>query len=98
VIPIRIKDITIIERPSAPSFHLPMKKQHKHESKAVPPMISQRTSVKVYLIDSKIFALGGVGLMFSPKTFFLRFKSFSSPTIPVFFSEANFFKIPAVPP
>jgi len=83
VIAIRIKDITMMESPSAPSWNFPMKKQHKHERKAVPPMMSQRTSCKVYLIDSMILAFGGVGLMFSPKTFFLRFKSFSSPTIPV---------------
>ena len=57
----------MIERPSTPSWNFPMKKQHRQERRAVPPMISQRTSCKVYLIDSMILAFGGVGLMFSPK-------------------------------
>jgi hypothetical protein len=30
----------------------------------------------------------------TPNTFFLRFKSFSSPTMPVFGSDASFLRIP----
>jgi len=63
----------MIESPSAPSFHLPMKKLRRVESSAVAPMTTQRISLTVYLIDSMMLALGGSGLQFSPNLFMKRF-------------------------
>jgi len=62
----------IIESPSAPSFHLPMKKLKRVESSAVAPMTTQSISLTVCLIDSMMLALGGSGLRFSPNLFMKR--------------------------
>jgi len=49
-------------------------------------------------MDSKNLADGGEGRVFTPNTFLLRFKSFSSPTMPVFGSDASFLRTPLVLP
>jgi len=63
----------MIESPSAPSFHSPMKKLRRVESSAVAPMTTQSISLTVCLIDSMMLALGGSGLQFSPNLFMKRF-------------------------
>jgi len=51
---------------------------------------NQIGSFRVYLIESNNLVYGARGFTFSPKCYLLRLRSFSSPTIPVLSSDANF--------
>lgn len=72
-----------MEMPSQTAFNSQKNKDTTLERSAVAPMTTQRRLERVQMIDSLRLAVGGFGRMFSPNTFFLRFRSFSSPTIPV---------------
>jgi hypothetical protein len=64
---------------------------------AEPASTIQIGSLRVCLIESINTGGSARGFEFCPKCFFLRMRSFSSPTIPVLASEETFWRMPLLP-
>jgi len=80
----------IIDTPYASPRILSLAAQPQiQDSTAEKMTIHQSLSLNYSLIDSKRDALCGKGFKFFPNTFFLRRRSFSSPTIPVLASVGD---------